>query len=294
MSAKVLVFGRQGQVARALAEARTPFELAFAGRDRLDLAAPEADVAALIAAERPGAVINAAAYTAVDRAEHEREACRRLNCDRPAQMAEACAAQGVPFVHFSTDYVFDGEKGAPYAEDDPPRPLNWYGRTKADGEAAIEALAARTGARLAVIRTSWVFAGGGGGFLGAMARAARERDEVTVVADQRGSPTPASACASAALTLTGALLDRDPSAQGLFHAAGRDGISRADFAAAIFARLPRQPRLQRVAASDYPADAARPRDTCLSSARLETALGWRPPALDAALDECLARLQAVR
>jgi dTDP-4-dehydrorhamnose reductase len=280
------VFGRSGQVARALAEARTTFEVVAAGRERLDLAAPAPDIAGLIADERPAAVINAAAYTAVDRAEAEPEASARLNRDAPARMAEACAARGIPFTHFSTDYVFDGEKGAPYVEADPRRPLNVYGRTKADGEAALEALRA-AGARLAVIRTSWVFAPGGGGFLGAMLRAAAERDEASVVADQWGSPTPASACAGAALALTVAMLDRDPAAEGVFHAAGRDGLSRSDFAEAIFARLERRPRLVRVATADFPAAAVRPRDTRLSSAHLEATLGWKAPSLAEALDACL-------
>jgi dTDP-4-dehydrorhamnose reductase len=201
-------------------------------------------------------------------------------------MAEVCAARDIPFVHFSTDYVFDGEKGAPYVEADPRRPLNTYGRAKAEGEEALEAVLAG-GGRLAAIRTCWVFAPGGGGFLGAMLKAAATRDEVSVVADQIGTPTPASACADAALTLTRALLDRDPAARGMFHAAGRDGFSRADFAEAIFARLERRPLVRRVATSAFPAAAVRPRDTRLSSAHLESALGWTAPALEAALDACL-------
>jgi dTDP-4-dehydrorhamnose reductase len=282
---KLLVFGRSGQVARALAARAGPFEVASAGRERLDLAAADPDIAGLISAERPAAVINAAAYTAVDLAESEPLACARLNRDAPARMARACAAADIPFVHFSTDYVFDGEKGAPYVEADPRAPLNAYGRAKAEGEAAVEAALAG-GARAAVIRTCWVFAPGGGGFLGAMLKAAG-RDEVSVVADQAGTPTPATACASAALVLAHALLDRDRAAAGVFHAAGRDGLSRADFAEAIFARLRQRPQVRRVATSEFPAAAVRPRDTRLCSARLQAAFGWTAPALDAALDACL-------
>jgi dTDP-4-dehydrorhamnose reductase len=291
MSAPLLVFGRGGQVARALATAASPFEPVFAGREQLDLAAAGADIAGLIAEVRPAAVINAAAFTNVDAAESETDACWRLNRDAPARMAEACAAADIPFAHFSTDYVFDGEGGAPYVETDPRAPINAYGLSKAEGEAALEQAAAR-GARLAVIRTSWVFAPGAGGFMGAML-GARNRPEVRVVADQSGSPTPASACAEAALILVQALLDRDPAAEGLFHAAGRDGVSRAELAEALFARLPRRPSVVGVASSEFPAPAPRPRDTRLSSARLEAAFGWRAPALDDAIAAYLARAGAL-
>jgi dTDP-4-dehydrorhamnose reductase len=291
VSAPLLVFGRLGQVAAALAEAPSRFECVFAGRERLDLASAAPDVAGLIVETRPAAVINAAAFTAVDAAESETQACLRLNRDAPARMAEACAAADIPFVHLSTDYVFDGEKGAPYVETDARAPINAYGASKAAGEAALEAIAAG-GARLAVIRSSWIFAPGGGGFLAAML-GARGRAAVRVVADQTGSPTAASACAAAALLLAEALADRDPAAEGLFHAAGRDGVSRAEFAEALYARLPRGPRVVRVASSEFPAPARRPRDTRLSSARLEAAFGWRGPALDEALGAYLARAGAL-
>jgi dTDP-4-dehydrorhamnose reductase len=291
VTASILVFGRRGQVAHALAEAASPFERAFAGRDRLDLAAADADIAGLIAEARPAAVINAAAFTSVDDAEAQIAVATRLNRDAPVRMAGACAAADIPFVHFSTDYVFDGQKGAPYVETDQRHPINAYGRTKAEGEARLEAIAAR-GARLAIIRASWVFAAGGGGFLGAML-AARERESVRVVADQRGSPTPAAACADAALILVYALIDRDPAAEGVWHAAGRDGVSRAELAEALFAGLPRSPQVVHVSSSEFPAPAPRPRDTRLSSARLEAAFGWRAPPLDEALGAYLARAEAL-
>jgi dTDP-4-dehydrorhamnose reductase len=291
MSARLLVFGRSGQLARALGEAASPFETVLAGRERLDLAAAEPDVAGLIAEVRPAAVINAAAFTAVDAAETQTAACLRLNRDAPARMAEACAAADIPFVHVSTDYVFDGEKRAPYVETDPRAPINAYGVSKAEGEAALERVAAG-GGRLAVMRVAWVFAPGGGGFLGAML-GAQGRDAVRVVADEWSTPTPAAACADAALILAQALLDRDRAAEGLFHAAGRDGVSRADLAEALFARLPRRPKVVRVASSEFAAAARRPRDTRLSSAKLEGAFGWRAPALDEALAAYVARAEAL-
>jgi dTDP-4-dehydrorhamnose reductase len=288
---KLLVFGASGQVARALAAAQAPMTLEFAGHDRLDLAGDAPAIAELIDAVAPAAVINAAAYTAVDRAEQEADVCGRLNRTAPARIGEVCARRDIPFTHFSTDYVFDGEKGAPYVEDDARAPINIYGAAKAAGEEALEALIG-AGARIAVIRSAWVFSAGGGGFLEAMLRAAAETDEVPVVADQWGSPTPACACADAALALTAALLDRDPAAARVFHAAGADGVSRAEFAEAIFAQTRRRPRVRRIAAADYPTPARRPRDVRLSSARLEGALGWRAPSLDEALAACLRRLEA--
>ena len=291
MTARLLVFGRQGQVAGALARAEAGFEMTFAGRERLDLAGAAPDIAGLIAAVKPVAVINAAAYTAVDAAEAEPEACARLNRDAPAAMARACLAAHIPFVHFSSDYVFDGEKGAPYVETDPRGPLNTYGRAKADGEAALEALAA-DGARVATLRTCWVFSDARAGFVGAMVRRAAEHDEASVVDDQWGSPTPAGACADAALIVTRALLDRDAAALGIFHAAGADGVSRAELAEAIFQRLPRRPRLRRVGAAHFPTPARRPRDTRLSSAKLERVLGWRAPPLGESLDACLLGVEA--
>jgi dTDP-4-dehydrorhamnose reductase len=293
---KLLVFGAQGQVARALAEAPGSFDVERVGHDRLDLSGPSPDIAGLIASARPAAVINAAAYNAVDQAEREIEVARRVNRDAPAAMATACAAGDIPFVHISTDYVFDGEKGAPYVKGDAVGPVNAYGRSKAEGEAALAPLIAG-GARLAVMRTAWVFAPSGGGFFGTMLRLAAERDEVAVVADQTSTPTPASACADAALTLARALLDRDGRASGLFHAAGRDGMSRADMAEALFGQLAarggRRPRVRRVNSADFAQAARRPRDSRLDSRHLETVTGWRAPAFDDALGLTLDRSRSL-
>jgi dTDP-4-dehydrorhamnose reductase len=284
----VLVFGEHGQVARALAAAPGPAVVTLAGRARLDLAADAPDIAGLIDAEAPDAVINAAAYTAVDRAEAEPLACARLNRDAPWRLGEACAARDIPLVHISTDYVFDGTKGAPYVEDDATHPVNRYGLTKMAGETPLWGMA-RDGARIAVMRTAWVFSGAGRGFVGAMLRAVDEgADEVRVVADQWGSPTSAGACAAAALTLAAALLDRAAGARGLFHAAGVAGLSWAEFAEAIFALTRRRPRLVPITTAEYGATARRPRDTRLSSDKLAAAFGWRAPPLDEALAACVA------
>jgi dTDP-4-dehydrorhamnose reductase len=292
VSARLLVFGARGQVARALA-ADTRFAVTLAGREAIDLAAPDADVAGVIAAAQPDAVINAAAYTAVDAAEIDVAACERLNRDAPAKMAAACAAHGVPLVHFSTDYVFDGDKRAPYAEDDGRAPINVYGRSKAEGEAALEPWI-EGGAPVAIVRSSWIFSGGGTGFVGAMLRAAAERDEVSVVADQFGSPTSAADCADAALLLAAALLDREPAAAGVFHAASSEVISRAGFAEAIFALTPLTPQVRRVTTADFPTPARRPRDTSLASRKLEARFSWRAPPLGEALDVCVREYLGAR
>jgi dTDP-4-dehydrorhamnose reductase len=295
MTARLLVFGRQGQVARALAASDAPYELEFAGRDRLDLSlASGADIAGLIAQIRPAAAINASAYTAVDRAESEPEACARLNREVPVLLGKACADADIPFVHFSTDYVFAGDKGSPYVEEDERRALNVYGRTKAEGETDLAALPAAA-APAVVLRSSWVFSGQGVGFVQTMARLAKERDEVSVVDDQWGCPTPATACADAALLMVARMLDRDPAARGLFHAAGDEGITWADFAEAIFQGLAGRgrrtpPWFKRITTAEYPTAAARPLDSRMTSARFKQAFGWRPPPFEEGLRAALDQL----
>lgn len=290
----MLVFGERGQVARALAAAAGGRPLTLAGRDRLDLLDASADIAGLIDAVRPAAVINAAAYTAVDRAETETDACVRLNRDAPTAMARACADRGIPLVHFSTDYVFDGEKGAPYEEPDAPAPLNAYGRAKAEGEAALER-AWNGGAPIAVIRTSRVFSAAGSGFLQAMLRLAKAGGEVRAVADQVACPTPAAACAEAASALTEALLANEGNARGFFHAAGAEGVSWAAFAEAIFAASARaggpSAHVTPVPATAFATAARRPRDSRLACARLEALTDWRAPPLAKSLARCLQEMQ---
>lgn len=180
----ILVFGQTGQVARELA-ARVP-EALFLGRDAADLSDPDACAAALRAAA-PSAVINAAAYTAVDRAEAEEDLATRINGAAPGAMAVAAAELGVPFVHISTDYVFDGAGTAPFAPDAPVGPLGAYGRSKLAGEEAVRAV----GGVHAILRTSWVVSAHGGNFVKTMLRLGAERDSLSIVADQVGGPTAA-------------------------------------------------------------------------------------------------------
>ncbi len=291
MTAKILVLGRSGQVARELEKIGAPegFSLEFAGRERLDLGA--ADPRPLLEEVRPAAVINAAAYTAVDKAESEPEAAYALNRDAPAALARACAEAGVPFVHFSTDYVFDGTKAEPYVETDPVNPTGVYGASKAAGEA--EVLAA--GGPAIVLRTSWVYSAFGSNFVKTMLRLAATRDELGVVADQLGRPTWAEDCARGALRAAQALLDREARAAGIFHLAGAGDATWADFAEAIFAlsaaRGGPAARVKRIATADYPTPAKRPANSRLDCGRMISTLNWPMRDWRQSLAACLEELE---
>ena len=291
MTAKILVLGRSGQVARELEKLGAPegFQLEFAGRERLDLAL--ADPSPLVAEIAPAAVINAAAYTAVDKAESEPDAAYRLNRDVPALLAQACAAAGVPLVHFSTDYVFDGTKPAPYVETDPVDPTGVYGRSKAEGEAAVLA----AGGPAIVLRTSWVYSAFGANFVKTMLRLAATREELGVVADQLGRPTWAEDCALGALRSVRALLDGEVGGAGLFHLAGEGDATWADFAEAIFdvsaARGGPAARVKRITTADYPTPARRPANSRLDCGKMVRTLGLQPRPWRESLKACFAELE---
>ena len=284
----LLILGKTGQLAsatRRLAEAAgTPVRCY--GRNDVDLA-DTAAVGACVRSVRPRLVVNAAAYTAVDRAEDEPATAFALNRDGPAALAEACAALDLPLVHVSTEYVFDGTKPAPYVETDPKAPLNVYGRSKAEGEGAV--LARHPAA--AVVRTSWVYAPNGANFVRTMLRLAATRDEVAVVDDQHGRPTAAHDLAAACWAAGQALLDREPAAAGLLHYAGEGDASWADVAEAAFARWARHghptPAVRRIPSAQFPTRAARPRNSRLATGKIENVLGVRPVAWREALERCI-------
>ena len=274
-AAPILVFGAAGQVGRelvALAAAR--------GVPARGVTHAEADIAdtdavtALIAVHRPRLVVNAAAYTAVDKAESEPEAAARDNVAGPRVLAAAAAAAGVPIVHLSTDYVFDGSKLGAYREDDPIAPLGVYGRTKAEGEAAVRA----ANPYHVILRTAWVYGTFGNNFLKTMMRLAAERDRLRVVADQRGCPTATLDIAEAILAVDAAFA-RTPDLVGTFHFAGTGATSWHGFAAAIVAaqaaQTGKQPPVDAIATSDYPTPAARPPNSVLDSSRFATTFGYR-------------------
>jgi len=287
MSETILVFGRSGQVAQALAEiADAGARLEFAGRDRCDLLV--ADAAALIRQLSPAAVINASGHTAVDKAESEPDAAMRLNRDAPAAMARACSGLDIPFVHISTDYVFDGAKPTPYVETDPIGPLGVYGRSKAEGEAEVAAI----GGAWTIFRTAWVVSPKGANFVNTMRRFAAERDVMRVVDDQHGRPTLAADIAALCLKAARRGVAGDPSLQGLFHLAGADDASWADVAERVFEdterRTGRRPMLERITTADYPTPARRPANSRLDTTKLQQAAGWTPRPWRETVDICLA------
>ncbi|NYS24811.1 dTDP-4-dehydrorhamnose reductase [Rhodobacteraceae bacterium 2376] len=278
----ILVFGKTGQVAREIARA-DPAALC-AGRERVDLIDPRA-CHDLILQMQPAAVINAAAHTAVDRAEGEADLAHTINAEAPAAMARACAALGVPLVQISTDYVFDGAGSAPFAPDHPPAPLGVYGRTKLKGEDGVRA----AGGVHAILRTSWVFSAHGSNFVRTMLRLGAERDSLRVVADQIGGPTPASAIARACLTIAQALRD-DPRASGTYHFSGAPDVSWADFARAIMAQAGLDCRIIDIPTTDYPTPARRPLNSRLDCAGLAR-LGLQRPEWQPALAQVIRELK---
>lgn len=279
----ILIFGKTGQVATELA-ARAPQAL-FLGRDQADLADPSA-CAAKIAEIGPDAVINAAAWTAVDRAESEEEAATVVNGAAPAAMARACADLGIPFVHVSTDYVFDGAGAAPFAPDHPTAPLGAYGRSKLAGEEGVRA----AGGTHAILRTSWVFSAHGNNFLKTMRRLGAEREKLTVVADQVGGPTQAGAIAAACLTIAEQLI-ADPGKSGTYHFSGAPDVSWADFAREIMAQAGLACTIEDIPTSAYPTPAKRPANSRMDCSTLAT-FGLTRPDWRAGVAEALSELGA--
>ncbi|NHF73683.1 dTDP-4-dehydrorhamnose reductase [Paracoccus xiamenensis] len=280
----LLVFGKTGQVARELA--RIAPGACFAGRDAVDLTDP-AGCAALIRAQSPRAVINAAAYTAVDRAETDAEAARAVNAAAPGAMAAACAELGVPFVHISTDYVFDGAGDQPRTEDAPTGPLGVYGQTKLDGEAAIAAV----GGQYAILRTSWVFSAHGSNFVKTMLRLGAERDRLSIVADQIGGPTAAADIAAALLSMT-ATMASDGTKGGIYHFAGEPDVSWAAFAREIFAQSGLATQVVDIPSRDYPTPATRPLNSRLDCRAITRDFGIARPDWRVALQDVIKELRA--
>jgi dTDP-4-dehydrorhamnose reductase len=278
----LLVFGRTGQVATELAR-RAPGAV-FLGRDQADLSDPAA-CAAAIRAHGPAAVINAAAWTAVDRAETEVAAATVVNGDAPGAMARQCAALDIPFLHVSTDYVFDGSGSAPWQPGDATGPLGAYGRSKLAGEVAVRA----AGGRHLILRTSWVFSAHGANFVKTMLRLGASRPGLRVVGDQIGGPTPAADIAAALLTAAAAL--RDGAEGGAHHFAGQPETSWAGFARETFVRAGLAVTVEEIATEDYPTPARRPLNSRLDCSALATAFGIPAPDWRAGLAQVIAELK---
>ncbi|RWB74612.1 MAG: dTDP-4-dehydrorhamnose reductase [Mesorhizobium sp.] len=290
---RLAVTGREGQVAASLVEAargRDEVEVVAVGRPALDLARPDTVLAALEAA-RPDIVVSAAAYTAVDQAEDEKDLAFAVNATGAGKVAEAAARLGVPVIHLSTDYVFDGAKDGAYVETDPTAPLGVYGASKLAGEEAVAA----ANPRHIILRTAWVYSPFGKNFVKTMLRLAADRDEIAVVADQWGNPTSALDIADAILHAAARLADdRNFAAFGVCHLAGEGDTNWSGFARHILdtSRTLGGPyaKVRDIATADYPTKARRPQNSRLSSAKFEGVFGWRAPHWREAAGRVVSRL----
>lgn len=281
---KCLLTGPTGQVGWELAPRLAALgDLVAVDRSALDLADPDA-IRARVRQTGPDVIVNAAAYTAVDRAESEPALAAAINATAPAVLAEEAKRLGALLVHYSTDYVFDGTKAAPYVEDDAPNPLSVYGRTKLDGERAIQA----SGCRHVILRTSWVYASRGHNFLLTMLRLGAERPELRVVDDQRGAPTWARDIAEA----TVALLAKPPN--GLFHLTAAGETTWHGFASEIMRLAGLTPVVHPIRAAEYPTAARRPANSVLDNARLRAVTGIVMPSWGESLARCIAQASQIQ
>ncbi|MBM6579606.1 dTDP-4-dehydrorhamnose reductase [Microvirga sp. BT689] len=290
---RIIVIGKEGQVARSLAERARAHgaQAVLVGRPKLDLADPSGIEDALI--ETGGDVIvNAAAYTAVDQAEAAPELAEAINGIGAGVVAGTAAAMNVPLIHLSTDYVFDGTADHPYREDDPVAPLGAYGASKLLGEEAVAAEAEN----YAILRTAWIYSPFGKNFVKTMLRLAGDRDEIGVVADQFGSPTSALDIADGIIAVSRNLLEKpeDRNLRGLFHMAGTGFASWAEFATEIFALSARfggpSARVRLIASADYPTPAKRPANSRLDCTKLKERHDVVLPPWRTSLEPCVKRL----
>lgn len=290
---RIAVIGRHGQIARSLIERgrATGVDVLPLARPQIDLAGPDPITAAL-AALTPDVVVNAAAFTAVDRAEAEPDLAFAINASGANAAAVAAAEIGVPLVHLSTDYVFDGGLYRPYRESDPPNPINVYGHSKFEGEIAVAAAQPDH----AILRTAWVYSPFGTNFVRTMLRIADERDDIAVVADQRGAPSSALDIADGILAVARQLVARPQARElrGTFHMTCDGEATWAEFAAAIFAAslMEEGPstRVTPIPSSAYPTPARRPANSRLDCSKLWAAYGIRLPHWRHSLPECVSRI----
>ncbi|MGE3332615.1 MAG: dTDP-4-dehydrorhamnose reductase [Rhodospirillaceae bacterium] len=295
MSCDILVTGAGGQVAWELERraAAAKLSLQALGIEALDITDTKA-VHATVSEAAPKVVINAAAYTAVDKAETEKDLAFAVNRDGPGHLAAACAARDIPLVHISTDYVFDGQSKDPYREDDATAPLGVYGASKLAGEAAVRAFLDRH----IIIRTAWVYGVHGHNFVKTMLRLGAERDSLRVVADQRGAPTFAGDLADALLVLSRRLIDDvlPEEAYGTFHYTGGGAVSWHGFAETIFEiaapTLGRRPKVDAITTAEYPTPAKRPANSVLDCSKISRIHGIMRRPWEASLQEMLAETLA--
>lgn len=273
---RITVIGKTGQVARELAKLSPGRDMVFLGRDQLDLA-DSATIEPALRESRPDVIINAAAYTAVDQAEDERDLAFAVNATGPGEAARIAESLGVPFLHISTDYVFDGKKLGPYTEFDPVAPLGVYGASKEAGERAVREATKRH----AIYRTAWVYAPEGKNFVNTMLRLARDRDELSVVGDQRGSPTSATDLAAFLLCASEACTDHKEGVLGTFHIAGSGETSWAEFAQVIVQKgtelglIKNAPVVKQITTAEFPTKTVRPANSVLNCKKAEAAYNFK-------------------
>ncbi|MCK0103877.1 dTDP-4-dehydrorhamnose reductase [Pseudohalocynthiibacter sp. F2068] len=275
---RVLVFGATGQVARGL---KAQADVIALSRADADLSNPE-QCAAVIANADTDVVINAAAFTAVDKAEEQEDLATLVNGRAPGAMARSAAARGLPFIHISTDYVFDGSGSLPWVPNDPVAPLGAYGRSKLKGEEEVRA----AGGLYAILRTSWVFSAHGGNFVKTMLRLSETHQTLRVVSDQIGGPTPADAIASACLSIAKTFNAGMGKAE-TYHFSGAPDVSWAEFAREIFAQAGRDVEVADIPTVDYPTPARRPMNSRMDCSSLQAEFGIARPDWKAGLSEVL-------
>lgn len=288
----ILLTGGSGQVGTEfLRLAPAGFEVVAPGRDRMDMADP-ASIAEFVASRPWAAIVNSAAYTAVDRAETDAVIAWKINALGPAALAQAARQAGAPLIHLSTDYVFDGAKASPYLESDPVGPVSVYGASKEGGEQAV-----RTGApRHVILRTAWVVSPHGGNFIKTMLRLAGERERLTVVDDQRGNPTSATDIAQALAVIVRRLVEDADAPLGTYHFVNSGEATWCGFAREIFAQAGaaghKAPVVEAIPTSAYPTPARRPANSRLDTAKLTRDFGIEPRPWRAAVSDVVATLLA--
>jgi dTDP-4-dehydrorhamnose reductase len=296
---RILIFGASGQLGRELQRSFAGAgEIVALDRSSVDLSAQE-QVRSAIQRVAPHVILNAAAYTAVDKAESEPELAMAINAQAPRAMAEEALRCNALLVHYSTDYVFDGGKSSPWIETDAPNPLNTYGASKLEGEEAIQQI----GGRYLIFRTSWVYGPHGQNFLFTMLRLARQRNELRIVDDQHGAPTTSIALADATRAIVDAVLAGKQNAAenwaGVYHMTCSGSVSWCGFAQAIFARAKdlldgKTPRVLGIPSSEYPTAAQRPHNSVLHCEKLRARFGVQLPAWQDALDTVMQQIAARR